>query len=130
MAIANANYRKASAGMGEDEGLAFHKVFGYKDAVWKDKRFSISFISVFWLPEVRKLLFAGAFKLGADYISFALIGVTSTLNNPDEQVNHSFTPYFYGSCLAILISGIFHDTIFQKKAYLLIVVLNLITILW
>jgi len=47
--------------------------------------FSVSFLSVLSIPEIRIILIGGALKHAADTFSFALVGVTSTIVNSSQN---------------------------------------------
>ena len=98
----------------------------YKNKNFWKQSFSVSYPMVLAVKEVTLIIVGGIFRHMADYLSFTLVGVTSSsvLNR------YSFAPYFYGSCFGIAMAGILNDTVFRKSQYLVVFVMNLTTILW
>ena len=95
--------------------------------MWKSQAYSVSYSMVYVLPEVKQLLIFGCLRVSADHISELLLGGASI--QKDFIDVYQFKPYFYGACCALLISGILHDIIFARSAYLLILSINLIQII-
>ena len=56
----------------------------------------------------------------ADHISLLMLE-----GNKIEATTNSYTPYFFGSCFALIISGILHDSILKRSAYILLCFINL-----
>lgn len=84
----------------------------------------VSFLSVLQLAEVKLLLVYGGLIVAANHFSFAL---------QEERILENVRPEHYlyfllGSCIAILAGGIYNDTLFEKRVYLTIAVLNLLGI--
>lgn len=55
-----------------------------------------------------------------------MIGKTNQLI---KDSNNSFS-FFYGSCAALVISGLFHDTVFNGKTYFLVFAINTFSIIY
>ena len=81
---------------------------------------------VLTIKEVRLIIMGGMFRHMADYLSFTLVGVTST----GLKTHHNFSPYFFGATAGILLAGVINDTIFRKSQYLVVVIMNTATLLW
>jgi sugar phosphate permease len=84
----------------------------------------VSYYSVLQIKEVQLFIISGALKNLANLVDFNDVGITKDFTKYDSN----FYLYFYGSCFALLLCGIIHDTVFNGKAYLLVVILNLISI--
>jgi len=89
--------------------------------------FSVSFMSVLTMKEMRIILLGGALKHVADYYQFSLVGATSQLVKHPE---YSFAPFFFGQIGGVIIAGLLNDLWFGKCQFLLVTVWNLITMLW
>jgi hypothetical protein len=70
------------------------------------------------------MIIAGGLKQVANKINFREIGLTKHL---DENYRNYYG-YFYGACAALLAAGLIHDGIFNGKSYLMVFILNVITI--
>jgi len=70
------------------------------------------------------MIIAGGLKQVANKINFREIGLTKHL---DEHYRNYYG-YFYGACAALLAAGLIHDGIFNGKSYLMVFILNVITI--
>lgn len=64
--------------------------------------------------------------MSADHISELMLG-GAKLQSDIIDIG-LFTPYFFGSCVAMLVAGILHDLIFNQSAYLLLLIINLVQI--
>ena len=78
------------------------------------------------VKEVTLVILGGLFRHMAGYLSFTLVGVTST----SVKNRYSFVPYFYGSCCGIILAGVLNDTVFRKSQYLVVFFMNITTIIW
>ena len=87
---------------------------------------SSSYLSVFKIKEVKLVIIAGGLKVMANFISFNDIGLTENISN----LNDNFYLFFYGGLFALFVSGVTHDTVFNGKSYLMIVILNLVGIVY
>ena len=94
----------------------YEVLFGRKKNHKGEKTFAVSFLDVLRIKEVQLVILACGIKHLANEIAFAKIGPTKKFSdNP-----HNYFCYFYGGCLALLVCGIFHDTVFNGKSYFLI----------
>lgn len=84
----------------------------------------VSYYSVLQISEVQLMIISGGLKVLANEIEFKDVGLTKDFN----KYNSNYYLYFYGSCFALLCCGIIHDTLFNGKSYLLILIMNIITI--
>lgn len=62
----------------------------------------------------------------ADYLSFTLVGVTST----GILERRNFAPYFAGATCGLILAGVLNDTLFRKSHYLVVVMTNLMSLIW
>ena len=62
----------------------------------------------------------------ADYLSFTLVGVTSS----GIIMRKNFAPYFAGATFGLVLAGVLNDTLFRKSHYLVVVITNLISLIW
>jgi hypothetical protein len=88
------------------------------------EEFSVSYMSVIRVKEVKMIIIAGGVKTVANTVSFLTTGLTSMLSS----MMHSYHAYFYGGCLALVVCGVLHDTMLDGKSYLTLFALNTIMI--
>ena len=83
-------------------------------------------MSVIRVKEVKMMIIAGSLKTIANTVSFMTTGITSQF----MAHNKSYYNYFYGACLALVVCGVLHDTLLDRKSYLTLFSLNTIMILF
>ena len=110
----------------QSNGNIYEKLFGRKKLFRGEKSFSVSFLDVLRIKEIQLILVAGGIQHLANFISFAFVGYTKEF----LTTSYNYYPYFIGGCVALLVCGVFNDTIFHGKSYFLIFSLNTISITW
>jgi hypothetical protein len=75
------------------------------------------------------LLGAGSLIVCANHLAF-LIQDEDITKKEQLQQQVQYSVYFYGSCFAYVVAGVYYDTLFQGKRYFTLVALNLISIVW
>lgn len=81
----------------------YDRLFGGKYKQIDGEQFSVSFMSVLALPDLRLLLWSGSFIVSANHLAFLL--QKEELNT----VESNYLWYFIGSCTAYGVAGIYHD---------------------